>query len=38
MSTELREKVAQLYPGSKWRAVEVQVSDGKAKTIRGYYP
>jgi len=25
-------------PGSKWRAVEVQVSDGKAKTIRGYYP
>jgi Ca-activated chloride channel family protein len=25
-------------PGSKWRPVEVQVSDGKAKTIRGYYP
>jgi Ca-activated chloride channel family protein len=25
-------------PGSKWRAVDVQVSDGKAKTIRGYYP
>lgn len=24
--------------GSKWRAVDVQVSDGKAKTIRGYYP
>jgi Ca-activated chloride channel family protein len=24
--------------GSKWRSVEVQVSDGKAKTIRGYYP
>ena len=24
--------------GSKWRAVEVQVSEGKAKTIRGYYP
>jgi Ca-activated chloride channel family protein len=25
-------------PGSKWRPVDVQVSDGKAKTIRGYYP
>jgi Ca-activated chloride channel family protein len=25
-------------PGSKWRPVTVQVSDGKAKTIRGYYP
>lgn len=25
-------------PGSKWREVSVQVSDGKAKTIRGYYP
>jgi len=25
-------------PGSKWRTVDVQVSDGKAKTIRGYYP
>ena len=25
-------------PGSKWREVTVQVSDGKAKTIRGYYP
>jgi Ca-activated chloride channel family protein len=25
-------------PGSKWRVVEVQVNDGKAKTIRGYYP
>ncbi len=24
--------------GSKWRSVDVQVSDGKAKTIRGYYP
>jgi Ca-activated chloride channel family protein len=24
--------------GSKWRAVDVKVSDGKAKTIRGYYP
>ena len=25
-------------PGSKWHAVSVQVSEGKAKTIRGYYP
>jgi len=25
-------------PGSKWREVTVQVSEGKAKTIRGYYP
>jgi len=25
-------------PGSKWREVSVQVSDGRAKTIRGYYP
>ncbi len=25
-------------PGSKWREVNVQVSEGKAKTIRGYYP
>jgi Ca-activated chloride channel family protein len=25
-------------PGSKWREVQVQVSEGKAKTIRGYYP
>ena len=25
-------------PGSRWREVSVQVSDGKAKTIRGYYP
>jgi von Willebrand factor type A domain. len=24
--------------GSKWRAVDVQVSEGRAKTIRGYYP
>jgi Ca-activated chloride channel family protein len=24
--------------GTKWRSVDVQVSDGKAKTIRGYYP
>jgi Ca-activated chloride channel family protein len=24
--------------GSKWRAVDVRVSEGKAKTIRGYYP
>jgi len=27
-----------IKPGSKWRAVDVQVSEGKAKTIRGYYP
>ena len=25
-------------PGSKWHEVTVQVGDGKAKTIRGYYP
>ncbi len=25
-------------PGSKWHEVAVQVSEGKAKTIRGYYP
>ncbi|HET7437823.1 MAG TPA: VWA domain-containing protein [Thermoanaerobaculia bacterium] len=25
-------------PGSKWREVNVQVGEGKAKTIRGYYP
>jgi Ca-activated chloride channel family protein len=25
-------------PGSKWREVTVQVGEGKAKTIRGYYP
>src|SRR3954451_14245133 len=25
-------------PGSKWREVNVQVSEGRAKTIRGYYP
>jgi Ca-activated chloride channel family protein len=25
-------------PGSKWREVSVQVSEGRAKTIRGYYP
>ena len=25
-------------PGSKWHEVSVQVSEGKAKTIRGYYP
>ena len=29
---------AGVKPGSKWREVTVQVSDGKAKTIRGYYP
>jgi Ca-activated chloride channel family protein len=25
-------------PGSKWREVQVQVGEGRAKTIRGYYP
>jgi Ca-activated chloride channel family protein len=25
-------------PGGKWREVSVQVSEGRAKTIRGYYP
>ena len=25
-------------PGSKWREVSVQVGEGRAKTIRGYYP
>jgi Ca-activated chloride channel homolog len=25
-------------PGGKWREVTVRVSEGKAKTIRGYYP
>jgi len=25
-------------PGSKWHEVSVQVSEGRAKTIRGYYP
>jgi Ca-activated chloride channel family protein len=25
-------------PGSKWRQVNVQASQGKVKTIRGYYP
>ncbi|MGZ5141872.1 MAG: hypothetical protein ACXWCX_29090, partial [Burkholderiales bacterium] len=27
-----------IKPGSKWREVSVQVSEGRAKTIRGYYP
>jgi Ca-activated chloride channel homolog len=27
-----------IKPGSKWREVNVQVSEGRAKTIRGYYP
>jgi len=25
-------------PGSKWHEVSVQVSEGRAKTIHGYYP
>ncbi len=27
-----------IKPGSKWHEVSVQVGDGNAKTIRGYYP
>ncbi|HEX7191474.1 MAG TPA: VWA domain-containing protein [Thermoanaerobaculia bacterium] len=27
-----------IKPGSKWREVQVQVSEGRAKTIHGYYP
>jgi Ca-activated chloride channel homolog len=27
-----------IKPGSKWRELTVQASEGKAKTIRGYYP
>ena len=28
----------EVKPGSKWHEVSVQVSEGRAKTIRGYYP
>ncbi|HUP48408.1 MAG TPA: VWA domain-containing protein [Thermoanaerobaculia bacterium] len=45
IQAELRSQyVLGFYPppdvkaGSKWRTVTVQVSEGKAKTIRGYYP
>jgi len=45
IQNELRSQyVLGFYPpegvksGSKWREVSVQVSEGKAKTIRGYYP
>lgn len=45
IQNELRSQyVLGFYPpdgvkaGSKWREVNVQVSEGKAKTIRGYYP
>jgi Ca-activated chloride channel homolog len=45
IQNELRSQyVLGFYPpdgvkaGGKWREVQVQVSDGKAKTIRGYYP
>jgi Ca-activated chloride channel homolog len=45
IQNELRSQyVLGFYPpegvkaGGKWREVSVQVSDGKAKTIRGYYP
>jgi Ca-activated chloride channel family protein len=27
-----------IKPGSKWREVSVQTSEGKAKTVKGYYP
>ena len=27
-----------IKPGSKWRELQVQVTEGRAKTIRGYYP
>ena len=29
---------ADIKSGSKWREVTVQVAEGKAKTIRGYFP
>ncbi|HUP59589.1 MAG TPA: VWA domain-containing protein [Thermoanaerobaculia bacterium] len=29
---------AEVKPGGKWREVTVQVAEGRAKTIRGYYP
>ncbi|MFL6246197.1 MAG: VWA domain-containing protein, partial [Thermoanaerobaculia bacterium] len=29
---------ADVKPGSKWREVSVQVTEGKAKTIKGYFP
>jgi Ca-activated chloride channel homolog len=45
IQTELRSQyVIGFYPaadvkaGSKWREITVQASEGKAKTIRGYYP
>ena len=45
IQNELRSQyILGFYPGegikvgSKWREVSVQVGDGKAKTIRGYYP
>jgi Ca-activated chloride channel homolog len=45
IQNELRSQyVLGFYPpdgvkaGSKWREVSVQVGEGKAKTIRGYYP
>jgi Ca-activated chloride channel family protein len=29
---------ADIKPGSKWREVTVQVTEGKARTIKGYFP
>ena len=46
IQTELRSQyvlgfypdAAEVKPGGRWREVTVQVAEGKAKTIRGYYP
>jgi hypothetical protein len=45
IQTELRSQyVIGFYPssdvkaGSKWRELTVQVNEGKARTIRGYFP
>ena len=43
IQTELRSQyILGIYPPDvkpgKWHEVTVQVSDGKAKTLRGYYP
>ncbi len=45
IQTELRSQYilgfyppVEVKPGSKWHEVSVQTSEGRAKTIRGYYP
>jgi Ca-activated chloride channel family protein len=45
IQTELRSQyILGFYPspdikaGSKWREVTVQAAEGKAKTVRGYFP